>query len=220
VGTMAAPNDSETDAGATAALERLVSDEAEAVVLLRPTATTCQARFVALDEATVTLAVYEPPGEVGADAVAWIHVASARAAFFAAVQRIEGSRLVVERPEALADLDQRRAFRVPVPPSAIAVSITFGPLSAEGWVEDISEIGAQITLCSTTARVVVGQPVTVVLQPCARSPLAFEGRVVRRTAQGCGLTIRPGPDGEPSPALVQLVRDAERAWLQRRPEEV
>ncbi len=211
-----APHDSPPDA---TPLVELVKSRAQAIVMLQPSMCTLQGRFADLDRQLVTLALYAEPPPLADDAVACVHVAEHRSlAFLAPVVTHwthEGvPHLAVQRPSQIARMDQRRAFRVPVPDGTVPATLAFGTHQASGFIADLSSFGAQVVLLSTTTVIAVGQRI-VLSMAGEGAAVVVKGRVVRRTALGCGVAFTPGPDGSPLPTVVELVRRVERAWLSR-----
>jgi len=199
----------------------LVAGRAQAFVVLHPAATMLQACFAAFDHNTVTFRLYTPVPDVAPGAVACVHITGRSDAAFLTPVLLhavteQGPELVVRRPADVATLDKRSAFRVPAPPHTYAATLSFGGATVTGWVTDLSVYGAQIMIDSTKARIVFGQRLVLAIQASpAGSTLSIGARVARRTAEGCGLTLRPGADDKPPPELVALVRHAERAWVYR-----
>ncbi|MEO0601649.1 MAG: PilZ domain-containing protein [Myxococcota bacterium] len=196
-----------------------MASRAQAIVMLQPTICTVQARFVDADVASVTLSLYTEPLEVPPGTVACVHVAAdSGIAFLAPVveSTVEGGipHLRLARPGEVARMDQRRAFRVPIVEGRLLARLSLRTTTAEGHVADLSRFGARIVLGSTSAPIAVGQRLVLSLGSGA-SAVVVQARVVRRTAEGCGLSFTPGPDGTPLPGLVALVEESERDWLRR-----
>ncbi|MEM6930114.1 MAG: PilZ domain-containing protein [Myxococcota bacterium] len=196
-----------------------MASRAQAIVMLQPTICTVQARFVEADAASVTLALYTAPLDVPPGTVACVHVAADRGiAFLASVveSTVEDGipHLRLARPGEVAQMDHRRAFRVPIVEGRLAARLSLRTTTAEGHIGDLSRFGARVVLGSTSASIAVGQRLVLSIGAGA-SAVVVQARVVRRTPEGCGLAFTPGPDGAPLPALVALVEESERDWIRR-----
>lgn len=218
-GVMTNPSRSQTRARPGRSPDELVADRASAIVILQPATCTLQGRFVGLDAETLTLELFGEPVDVPPGSVACVYAAERRdVAFLAPVRRYGVADgvpvLTVQRPEEIARMDRRRAFRVPVPEGALTARLSFGTASATGWLADLSMFGAQLVLQAADGTIGVGHRVVLVIDD-EDGEVVVHGRVVRRTAGGCGLSFTPGPDGKPVPRVAALVGRMEREWLRR-----
>lgn len=200
----------------SALLEQAVVAEAQATVLLASAKATLPARFASVSSETVTLLLYgeAPPVAEGTVACVYHAFGAAQSAFLAPVVSLRsfdgGDYLTVQRPGEMAQLDQRRAFRVPVAQGRLAATLWFAdePYAAE--VVDLSCFGTQLRFVDAPQLLVAGQPGVVAF---AEDETVVKGRIVRRVPRGCAVAFTPGPDGRPDSRLATLVSQLERDWL-------
>ncbi|MEO0601648.1 MAG: PilZ domain-containing protein [Myxococcota bacterium] len=197
-------------------LRQLVGERASASVLFTGAKHQLSARFEAVDATAVTLLLFEIPSArptTGTVACVQYRYEGRNQVFMSSVLTMvddaDGSFLLLQRPDHLAQLDARRAFRVPLQPGDLPAEIVGPEGRCVGEVRDLSPIGVGIGVLEG-ALPEVGDSI--------RIRVTVDGR--RRVLSGAVIQVH-GPivgiefTADVPTRIGDLVRAAEARWRGR-----
>lgn len=195
----------------------LVRLRTPATLLLPEASRVLQARFDAAAAGTVSLLLYEPgaaPPTVGSVGCVQVehdgtpHVFLARV--LVVVRDDDWTFVTLQQPSALANVDARRAFRIPLTPGELPVMLC----SPEGWVageiHDLSRFGVAVRIAASAEGPEVGDAVRLDI-PNGEDRRVLAGRVVRRADALIGIAFTQ----DVPETIDDLVAEAEVRWLRR-----
>ncbi len=197
-------------------LKRLVAQRDEATVLLAGSNRELPARFEAVDETAVTFLMYVAPSqrtETGQVACVQYHREGHPSVFMTSVlttvEESDGTFLSLRRPDRLAQVEARRAFRVPFEAGDLPVQLVGPEGRCSGEVRDLSPLGVGITATEGDLPEVDDSVRVRILVRGERRVLS--GTVVRVAGTTVGIAFTADVPAR----IADVVTEAEARWRER-----